>query len=291
MKKTLLILLFGAMCLNGYSQAITSIHENFDVKCVLAGNFPSGWFHYNAMSFLDSGAWMCSTNLGRPTTTGTPTPGMLCSGVFSGNYHLDTSMLVTPLLNFAGYPDKVYLQFDTKTTNIHLGSILSVLIVPDTAAYSPGTPSVNLDSAIAPIFSNGDSSAWITHEVDLTSYKYSPFYIVFRYTSKSTSGSAWFLDNVNSSTTRLHVVDPVNNDLPIAVNASNGNLTLSCAGQTSGIYGLFITDVLGRVVFKDNINIAGAGKFSLGDLHLTPGVYVLKMYNDHYSGTTKFVIR
>src|SRR5665213_870884 len=81
---------------------------------------------------------------------------------FCGRYHLDTSFLITPLIDLSGYTT-VFLQFDTKTSKIVLGAQFSVEIVH--APVNPDSFGVTV-LAESPVFGSDDSSRWVTHVVD-----------------------------------------------------------------------------------------------------------------------------
>ena len=133
------IFLFSAATLlsfTTFAQGVTSLHENFDVDCVLSGEISSssGWTVYTKESGnIPSGQWTCTPTLGRPNASSLATPGIMCSDYFFGQYHLDSSFLITPLLNFTAFSDSAYLQFDIKASNIYLGANVAILLSDDSS--------------------------------------------------------------------------------------------------------------------------------------------------------------
>ncbi len=247
MKKIVLCSLFTLSIAGAHAQE-SSLHENFDVSCALSSGFPAGWIEYNPVTgTTPSGQWTCGPDNGNGGT-----PGILCTGVYSSGYHLDTSYLITPLLNLSSYTGHVFLRFDTKTTNIHLGGRFSVIEAPpDTALSHLAANDTDISSGILPVIGSGDSSGWVTHEVDLTHYEGSgDFYIAFRYVSANTTGSAWYLDNVNTTTSSLEVAAIEKSMLPVTVigNSTSSQITLSYSTEYAGAYQLAMYDIMGRKV-------------------------------------------
>jgi hypothetical protein len=277
----------STLCL---AQASSSISQNFDVSCLLSSDFPSGWELYNPLhSTVPSGEWTCAPTGGRAGT-----PGMQCTGIYSGGYNLDTSYLITPLLNFSSYaPNPVYLHFDTKTTNIHHGSGLSLL---RTTASDSTISSHDTDLTTLPLFSNNDSSGWTTHEVNLTPLEgYGDFYLTFRFSSSADSGSTWFIDNIYTSTTSILNVAGINRQTsPLKViGASTSNqITLSYSLPIAGAYYLSIYDMVGRQAYKETINASdNPNTYTITGLGLHPGMYFIKMYGDESTfGVAKTIV-
>jgi hypothetical protein len=295
MKKIALSLLFASVA--GLSHGQTLIRENFDVDCVLSGNVPysSGWVFYTPLTAtIPMGQWTCTPALGRPNLSGGPTPGIMCTGTYGSpaTFHLDTSYLISPVINNpVTYNGHFYLQFDTKTSVFHPGSRLDILVT-DTTIISPGTVIVNIDSLITPVFSNGDATNWVTHQADISRFK-GTFYLAFRYSSTVDSGSTWYLDNVNTSLSRLAVSTITDKALPLtAIGVSTGySITLSYTIQSPGIHFIVITDLMGRVVYNERINVAtGTQNHTINGLGLHGGMYFIKMGDGNVLGSTKVII-
>ena len=306
MKKAALLLLLVTCSVVSQAQYATYLAENFDVDCVTSSNtalYSSGWLTYNPplpTTTIPSGVWTCTPTDGRPNGSGSPTPGMQCTGVWSSIYHLDTSYLVSPdldLLSYTGTPH-LYLHFDTKQDSIFIDSTLHVLLTLDTP-YSPSNPSIDLTPSLIPGFSIADSLGWVTHQTDLISYiSLGPFYIAFRYVSNNTSGSIWYLDNVNTSVTdirsMLNTAAIDKTILPLAVlgNATSSQITVSFGYRIAGPYQLAVYDMMGRAVHSETVNIQnGAEKYTIDGLNLAPGMYFIKMGDGNTYGATKAIIQ
>ncbi len=299
MKFIILFFCLAMTSVTALAQGATTLHENFDVDCVLSGEISTatGWAIYTKeITNIPLGQWTCSPTLGRPNEAGYPTPGIMCSDFFLGQNHLDSSFLVTPLLNLSSYTDSVYLQFDIKASNINLGANLNLLLSED----STGAPftSITVDSSIGflltPHLGVIDSGKWVTHQVNITGLIHFPFYIAFLYVTASNTGSTWYLDNVNISTTRLGVteISGKRQQLTVIGMPAENHIELSYYNETGGEYQVALTDMLGRQVFSDIRNFsAGTQNFSIDGLGLKPGMYFIKITNGSESGVAKVVIR
>jgi hypothetical protein len=293
MKKLLLSTLLSLSVGSLFAQ-VTSLHENFDVKCVLSTNFPSDWLRYNPIAAtVPQGQWTCTATSGRPTTGGGLTPGVMCTGTYGAAYHLDTSFLITPQLKLNSYPDHVYFRYDTKATNIHIGGKVVLYAVLDSGAYTPGSPKAKIDSVMAPVISVGDSTDWVTHEIDITPYKYSPIYIAFRYTSGNSDGVNWYIDNVNTSDAHLGITETAANEMSVKVlgNGTGSDVNLMVSTYEQGMHRMVITDVVGRVVYDENKELTlGSQQVSLRGLDLKAGMYFVKLTNGNSAATAKVVV-
>src|SRR5205085_1628031 len=98
------------------------------------------------------------------------TPGIKCTNLWGSpmQYHVDTAFLISPKMNlsiYAGQP--IYLRFDSKTDRVNLGAKLSI-VSSDDSTFNTYFGSV--DQAMAPIFSPDDSTDWVTHQFDLSTF-------------------------------------------------------------------------------------------------------------------------
>ena len=270
---------------------VTQITEDFNTSCASATGFPMDWVSFNPVtSTTPDGAWQCAPLEGRSGT-----PGILCDGVWSSTYHLDTSYLISPALNLSGYSGNIYVRFDTKTTRIHLGARLFLLASTDTAFDSTVAPVFDLTQSLTPVFSNADSSDWVTHYADLTTYKADiPLYLAFRYVSSTTEGSIWYLDNVFTTTFPANVPGITKSTLPLSVigKSTGSDITLSYTIDAPGVYHLAVYDMTGRVVHQQElVASAGSATHTISGLQLSSGLYLIKMGNGAVYGTAKTIVQ
>jgi hypothetical protein len=293
--KKIYLLSYVFICFYGWSaQAqLTSLNENFNTSCPSGNHSPASWVYYNPPSTPDPlGAWTCDPSYGRNSS-----PGISCSGYFGtpATLHLDTSILISPRIDLSGYPDSIYLNFDTKTTNIHLAAKMDVLISGDTAFTDSSTHVL----ALRNVFDSDDSSAWRTHQASLSAYKYNPnFYIGFRYISAGSSviASRWFLDNVNTTTAFLSVDGAATKltapaTLKVIGTPARDNIILSYAG-TKSAYDVELYDLVGRCVFKERITArSGDNNYNLTGLQLHEGMYIVKMGDESGYSMAKAIVQ
>ena len=300
MKKAFLPVLFAIM---GYSATAQSgaINENFDVACAATSGLPATWFVYNpVLGTFPDGAWHCT-----PANGISNTPGLTCSGYYNGAYHLDTSYLLTPMLNLGSSTDtSIYLRFQSRTTKALTGSgrrretSLAVFSARDTSVLRPSalvyTP---IGSPITPVITNDDSTEWVTHQVDITSYKPSGnFYLAFRYTSTDSTGNVWSLDNVSTSPHSIYEGLPeVNRSrLPLTIigESTAEQVTFSCTARSSGSFQVTICDINGRILHRETLTaVVGTSTYTLSGLRLLPGMYMIRMSDGKDYGAAKTMVR
>ncbi len=273
-----------------------SINENFDVACASGTqtSFPTGWIRYTQYTPIDSMQWHCTATLGRNLT-----PGMRCVGYHDGAYHLDTAWLFTPALSLSDFPDSAFLRYDSKyevgyTAGTHrYGLATYMMFTLDTTWVTPVMSDSNADvtSTLAPVIGPGDSSGWVTHELNLTPYKSFPtIRVAFRYVSTNTDAGAWTLDNINTSPFHLSVSGPqlVANSLNIAVADAGESLQLFYNAPETGNYFVRLWDMNGRLMTSDAIYLnAGEGKYNMPTGPVLPGIYSLELWNAQYHAITK----
>jgi hypothetical protein len=268
---------------------VTSLNENFNTSCASATGFPTDWTFFNPIiGTYPSGVWTCDPTDGRDAS-----PGIACTGTYSGSYHLDTSLLVTPELNLSGYTGNIYMQFDSRTEFLSGGRLTLIVSYQDSmssflSADTAFKPTIN------PIIAPPDSLGWVTHQIDLTSYKSSPIYVGFMYSSPNTFGTKWFLDNIFTTTTPLlGVVSPVNEKLPLAVigNPTNSEIKLSYYTATGGQYKLTVYDMMGRAISSQTIDThPGSSMYTINGLDLLPGIFIVRMGNGTSFGSVKVIV-
>ena len=277
-------------------QAVTYLAENFDVACAVATE-PGHWLEFNPLpGTAPMGEWVCTPTNGRPASTSAQTPGMMCTSVYGSPmaYNLDTSYLITPMLNISSYaPGKIYLRFDSKVSNINLGGRLSVIESYDSSFHF--ISDTDITGASLPLIGSGDSSAWVTHEIEITRFEVvGNFYIGFRYTGTTTTGSIWYLDNVNTSRYSLHTENVQTSYLPLTVvgQSSPDQITIAYSTPHALYYQLGVYDMMGREVYKETLNAAGGFEnYTISGLHLRPGMYCIKMGNDSNYGFAKTIVQ
>jgi hypothetical protein len=303
MKKVLSLAVFTLSLLAAKAQVtVTSVNEDFNTNnaCTQAGQiYPVNWFEYDVAG-LGPTTWTCTPTGGRYNT-----PGIYCTGYTNGSNTTDTAWLLTPRLNLSGYANNVYMNYDTKTDHIHLGEKMSIYVLvptPDSFIYNGGKPDTtplqrtNMTNAMNPIFSDNDSTGWVTHQINLTPYKSAPFYVAFVYTSAAADvPTSWTLDNINTTPFALNVNNTVKNNATIPINIINtsaSSLEISCDVTTPGKYQVIVYDMLGRTAYKDELTLEmGISTHVINGLNLQhDAMYFVRVGDSQSYGTTKVVV-
>jgi hypothetical protein len=292
MKKHILcVLLLTISALAASAQYRGALVQDFDTACASTTGFPPDWVAYNPISStITNGSWQCAPTGGRWGT-----PGMACTGTWAGQDHLDTALLVSPGLNLSGYTGNIYLQFDSKTTNIYVAGRLDLIVSFDsTINDSFISQDSSLDTSLNPVINEDDSTGWVTHRVNLTPYKsIVPLYVAFMYTSATTTGSTWYLDNINTTIFPAGISKITKNTLPLTVigNSTSSQISFSYTTSLSGIYDLVIYDMVGHKVYEADMNAQqGKAIYTIDGLSLHSGMYLIKMGNGLVYGTTKTIV-
>jgi hypothetical protein len=279
---------------------LTSLSENMNSTCPASANAPYGWDAINSSHTPNiSGKWRCDISGGRYGSA-----GISCSGLYGSPaaYHLDTSVLISPPLNLSGYTD-IYLNFDSKTTLFNLGAKLELLVSGDSTmdmdTFVVDTSTVyNKTSGLFPLFSTGDESDWVTHQIDLTALKnIVPLYVGFRYTSANgTSGSTWYLDNINTTTAFLSASD--NNRLlpstkqPFTSWYSDDALNIASNLPHGGTYTMLLTDMAGRLIIHSELSLSsGKQRKAIPAANLASGLYLLSIRGENEVFTTRLPVQ
>ena len=294
MKRLITCLFLTIYAIAANAQA-TSLFEDFNTDCALSSGTPMDWTYFNPLSStIPDGQWACAPLGGRYGTH-----GIACTGVWGtpAAYHLDTSYLVSPALNLSGYTDSIFLHFDTKTSNIDLAARMSIIVSSSDSTFDTagGHTFSDVSGALTPLFGNDDSTEWVTHVANLTPFKTTtPLYIAFRYTSTTTTGSTWYLDNVYTTPFSTQVSDPQKNSLSLDVigSSTSSRITLSCKTTSPGLYQLAVYDMLGRQMYKGETNMkSDKTTYTIDGLDLAPGMYLVRMSNGIAYGTAKTVVQ
>ena len=297
MRKIISSLLFTIIATAANAQYRPALVQDFNISCLSPSVFPSDsdWVNYTPVTgAITNGEWQCTGSNGRWGT-----PGIECTGVWGTppSYNLDTSYLISPPLDLHSYltsnNDSIYLEFDTKTTGIVLGGRLAFTYCKD-STFATDT-FFDLTSAMSPVFSNSDSSDWVTHQVSLAAFALNvPLYLAFRYTSTTSSGSTWYLDNIHITIFPLRASNLTKNTLPLTVigNSTSSQIIVSYKTESPGMYDLAIYDIIGHKVYEENLSAQkGNANYTITGLNLHSGIYLIKMGNGLTYGTAKTIVQ
>ena len=290
-------ILFFLLLLISASSAKAQLNENFNTTCPAGAHSPTSWHYYNPVTgTVPAGVWTCDPTYGRGGT-----PGISCTGFYGSpaTLHNDTSILISPALALSSYSGNLYVNFDTKATKIFLGAKLDVMVANnDTFGFSGLDTTYTITASAMPVIGNPDSSDWVTHQVDITSFKHmTPLFIGFRYTSTTTTvtASRWFLDNISITGTPMQITTTIETapiPLSLTANATRSRIALSYEVEAAGAYDLAIYDIMGREVKRERIQAAGGpSQHIISGLDLHTGMYILKMSNGTAQGVAKVMVQ
>lgn len=282
MKKLYLLLLSTLSFCATQAQTVTSLGEDFNTTCATGGiHYPLHWSQWNVIPPVTALAWSCTELGGRYGT-----PGMQCNSYFGGTHYLDTAWLFTPQLDLTAFTDSVYIRFDSRYTisGARMQVLINHMYNPGTIPDSPGVSSTWMDMAsrLSPVIGPDDSAGWVTHYVNLTSYKNIPLYVAFRYASTATTGGQWTIDNVFLTPWGLNVDAAVKKNIALTIlgNSTRDKVTYSGTFTNAGDYDVQVYDNLGRLVHKETIYAnAGTQSQTLRNLNLHGGMYFIKVGN------------
>lgn len=151
---------------------------------LINATFNSGWDNFETISVEGAQVWDRDNTFGQDFS-----PCARMSGYAGGNFAND-DWLITPALNLAGYTS-VTLTFETAKN--YTGNDIAVKISSD---YS-GDPSTATWTALSATLSAGSWTWTASGNVDLSSYIGQTVYIGIQYTSTTSEGATWEVDNVS----------------------------------------------------------------------------------------------
>ena len=144
---------------------------------------------------------------------------------------------------------------------------------PTTSAYAPTT-----------------ANDWRQESVDLSAY-IGQDNVLVAFKGTSGYGNYCWIDDVNlTSTTGVQNLS-VNNTLSVYPNPATNNITLAASFAAAQEVSIEITNVLGQVVYTQNLGTMNAGKNNIGIniADLSAGVYTVNVRSANGVSSTKFV--
>lgn len=283
MKKFTLSLLLLFICSLCFSQPVQptyqSLNENFNNACTSTQGFPTDWDQF---AEFGNQHWSCSPDGGLNNS-----PCMTVND-YTTTHNIDTQILYTPRLDLSAY-SHIYLNFfDRYARN---GDSLGVYVTNENGTADPLCDSCSWTKIVVPF--SQDDTAWIEHQIDLTPYKAKQLYVAFKYTSSASTGSIWYLDSV-FTTEQVYVPNVVKENIPLTVVGppGSGGILLECTIPAAGQYRLALYDITGRTVYwEQTLRNAGKQRIAINNKILAPGMYIVKLNNENYSGFAKAVVQ
>lgn len=96
-----------------------------------------------------------------------------------------------------------------------------------------------------------------------------------------------------TGTPKLSIENVNANNMPLLASATANSTILSFAAAATGTYNATIVDLNGRVVNATAIQVTATGeqKYTINNLSLVPGMYIVKLAGENFAGTTKVVVQ
>lgn len=256
--------------------ALTSLNETFDNSC--PAGLPVGWSKYSVTGAQE---WKCVTY----GYNGTPALEM---NGYSGGNNINEDWLITPELDLSAMSNS-YIQF--RGYKYYTGDDIHVLASNDYDGVSDPSSSSFTWNDLNIDFSNVDTN-WNQFQGDVTAYKASNMYIAFKYTSSSTDGARWRIDDVlTTGTQSVATIKRSSLDLAVLGTASKNDVTLGF-NVKAGTYQLAIYDLAGRKVFAEQMNLtSGTQQKTINGFNLANGMYMIKLDNGKEMGTAKMIVQ
>jgi hypothetical protein len=295
MKKlfTFFFLSISCQCVQG--QLVQSLNENFNARCISFGaNYPMYWNEYNTIAPVSTLAWQCSPTGGRDGS-----PGIYCSGFYSGAQHLDTAWLFTPLIDLSHYSTgNIYLRFDSKyevSSNLLKSYVfLSRLDSASNPIDTMHNTYRDVSDSLSPTITVFDSLGWVTHQINLTPFvSHNHIYVAFMYVSSTSTAGIWTLDNINTSPFALDVATISKSSQTIMLSALylSGTVDINYSVPHPGNYSAEIWDITGRQISELTIDITATEGHIAVPVHcLSSGIYYVKVYDNRSSGFTRMTV-
>lgn len=245
-----------------------------------------GGFKY--FSKTGSQTWRCGTQ-GR-----TDANSVYINGGFSGGANDNEDWLITNApVNLASVTNPV-LEFWEK---IRYTGITTKNVMVSTNYAGSGDPSTATWTTVKDVTAE-TSTEWTAFSgISLNSYKTTPFYLAFKYTSMATSGGAqeWSIDDVNiTAGSGTGIADRKAHEMGLVVlgTATSERISLGITLKENATLNIGVYDITGRKLFTADQHMqAGFNQYSIQNVNLSKGMYVVRVNDGMHSDVIKTVVQ
>lgn len=140
-----------------------------------------------------------------------------------------------------------------------------------------------------------DSNVWkAVQNIDLTTYKGTPFYLAFTYECTTASGAyeLTYDDIKVEEATGIKTVKGANMGIQVLGEATTNQINLNIDMKANDNIELQLFDLLGRKVAAQKATVqGGANRVSFTNLNLNAGMYVIRVIGTNGFGTVKAVVK
>ena len=292
MKNVVLFSVFAMMAFCAKAQDSTALRQNFDVddsSGVGGDHFPPGWTVFHV---VDGGQiWKHYSMYGMNNS-----PCVEFNGYQGGADHANDAWMISPKLNLTGY-SSIYLNF--AAVYLYVGDSLHVKV--STNYSGTGSPAATGVTWAEPTHTGlmRDDSNNVSNlrlfQINLAPYISAHTYIGFEYKSTDSSGSRWTLDSITTSgviNTHVGVNNVKEEKLDLKVIGKSTSSQIKVAFNVpAGDYTLNVFDMVGRKVADVFINaIDGNQEYTISNLNLNKGMYIVKLGNESSYDVAKTIV-
>jgi hypothetical protein len=131
-------------------------------------------------------------------------------------------------------------------------------------------------------------------DIDLAPYKNAPFFLAFTYSCGTNGAYELIYDDIKVTDEALsvQVLQHDHVQLQVIGEAANNTINLAITYNKNTTFNLNIFDLAGKNLYKSQLNIkAGKGMYSIKDIRLTPGMYIIQINNGESYGIVKALVR
>ncbi|MCD6065981.1 MAG: hypothetical protein K0S33_807 [Bacteroidetes bacterium] len=195
-------------------------------------------------------------------------------------------------MNFYSHPHLNYMYAGQETSMDHVNS-LRVYITTDCGDTWAMIDSLGgMDLATAGIGPQGylavEQTEWVHRSIDITSFSFfSHAYFKFLYTRDTISAANnFYIDHINM-TDPLSLKETAGFSFSVYPNPTGGEISITINGAVQQVY---ITDVLGRTIEKQDVNARGQKLYMLGNKP-EPGIYFVHAQSGPREFVKKIIIK
>jgi hypothetical protein len=242
---------------------------------------------FKQTSITGTATWRCGTQ------GHTGNNSVYINGGFSGGANDNEDWLITRAKVDLATVNNPVLEFWIKTN--YSGTTTKDVLV-STNYTGTGNPGAATWVSIKDVSSEASASWKIFSNISLNSYKTTPFYLAFKYGSSSSATGAqeWSLDDVKIKAGTTGINEEKVGDLGLAVlgNATSNQILLGLSIKDASKVKVGVYDITGRKVYDATATMqAGFNQYSIENISLNAGLYVIRVHDGEHYGVVKTMVQ
>lgn len=139
------------------------------------------------------------------------------------------------------------------------------------------------------------SEEWMPiSDIDLTPYKTTPFFLAFTYSCGEKGAYELSYDDIKVQDETLGILTTLANDMELRIigEANEAMIRLGITTPKAELLYVRMFDYMGRTVYQTQLKTAAGSKvYEYNNIHLLPGLYIVRLNNKEHSYTAKMMIR